>query len=208
MGSTLNPFELSGYKLDGQYIAQVVNNNDPLKMGRVQISLPILWGNETPWAVPKIPQGIGGSSPAGYFSVPNNGSNVFIELQNGDVHFPFYVGTVWVNGTVPPIFQENYPTRYGFIDEQGTYFVVDRTTGTAELFHKSGTYLLIREDGNVVVNAPKIDLGEPALDSSHGVVRFSDLQAAITNHTHPDAQGGETGNGVGVQTASSVVFAE
>lgn len=234
MGSTLNPFELSGYKLDGQFIAQVVNNNDPLKMGRVQISLPILWGNETPWAVPKIPQGIGGSSPAGFFSVPNNGTDVYIELQNGDVHFPFYVGTVLVQSTVPAVFQENYPTRYGFIDELNNQFIVDRTAKTITLVHSSGALFTIDESGNItrtaiindttnckdyivnassqaIINSPNVQLGTGGgLGPANAVVRFSDLQAAIANHVHGGVQSGssDTGTGVGSQTASSTVFAE
>jgi len=48
-----------------------------------------------------------------------------------------------------------------------------------------------------------MDLGAEGLGIDNGVVRKSDLAYALTNHTHPDAQGGVTGGGTDASRAST-----
>lgn len=241
--SILHPSDIAPETLeDQQFVGTVINNKDPLKMRRIQVMIEPIWGKvpvaELPWCRPCQTTTFGGVSTAGFFVVPNEQSQVVIILQKGDPSFPEYVADFISTANTIPLFSINYPTRYGFTDEQGTYFVVDRTAGTVEFYHKSGTSFTIDSAGDVTtdvvgnytatikgnlqatvegtttvnstgtatITAPVVLLGNTSSSSSDGVVRFSDLSNAITNHTHPDPEGGNTGNGSGTQTASSVVF--
>ncbi len=80
-------------KIYGVTIGQVITNIDPSGEGRVQIKLPWLPSIE-PWArVATFMAGKGGS----YF-MPQQGDEVLVAFNHGDVREPFVIGSLW-NGT-------------------------------------------------------------------------------------------------------------
>ena len=83
----------------GKYRGQVLNNIDPMLLGRVQVSVPAVFGQGSlSWAMPCAP--FAGSS-AGFFAVPKVGANVWVEFEGGDPDFPIYSGGFWGVGEVP-----------------------------------------------------------------------------------------------------------
>jgi uncharacterized protein involved in type VI secretion and phage assembly len=77
----------------GKYRGLVIDNLDPLQIGRIQAQVPDVLG-EAPssWALPCIPAA---GSQAGCFIVPPIGSQVWIEFEQGDPDFPIWTGGFW-----------------------------------------------------------------------------------------------------------------
>ena len=77
----------------GKYRGTVVNNIDPMQLGRIQAIVPDVSGVvPTSWAMPCLPfAGIN----TGVFTVPQIGSGVWIEFEQGDPDRPIWVGGYW-----------------------------------------------------------------------------------------------------------------
>jgi len=77
----------------GKYRGIVLNNVDPLNLGRIQANVAEVLGEvPTGWATACAPYaGIG----AGFFSLPPPGAGVWIEFEAGDVSRPVWSGCYW-----------------------------------------------------------------------------------------------------------------
>ena len=77
----------------GKYRGLVIENLDPMQIGRLQAEVPDVLG-ETPssWALPCVPAA---GSQSGCFIVPPIGSQVWIEFERGDPDFPIWTGGFW-----------------------------------------------------------------------------------------------------------------
>lgn len=77
----------------GKYRGTVINNIDPLQIGRIQAMVPAV-SNFVPtsWAMPCVP--IAGKLSGSYF-VPQVGAGVWIEFEQGDPDYPIWVGGFW-----------------------------------------------------------------------------------------------------------------
>ena len=85
----------------GKYRGTVVNNVDPMQMGRIQAMVPDVSGLvPTSWAMPCMP--FGGIN-AGMFAVPIIGAGVWIEFEQGDPDYPIWVGTYWGSSAELPM---------------------------------------------------------------------------------------------------------
>jgi len=83
----------------GKYRGKVENNIDPLQQGRVQVSVPAVLGDGSlSWAMPCSPYA---GSGVGFFAVPPNGANVWVEFEGGDPDYPILSGCFWGTGEVP-----------------------------------------------------------------------------------------------------------
>ena len=90
----------------GKYRGKVINNVDPLNLGRLQISCAAVFGESVlAWAMPCSPYA--GYTPAaggvGLFLIPPNGSNLWIEFEGGDTEKPIWVGGFWTAGKTPVV---------------------------------------------------------------------------------------------------------
>jgi uncharacterized protein involved in type VI secretion and phage assembly len=86
----------------GKYRGLVIDNIDPLQIGRALVQVPDVLG-ETPssWALPCVP--VAGIQ-AGTFVVPPIGSQVWIEFEQGDPDYPIWTGGFWgTAGEVPAL---------------------------------------------------------------------------------------------------------
>lgn len=83
----------------GKYRGKVVNNVDPNRMGRLQVSCPhVLGANLMSWALPCVPfAGVG----EGFYMLPTIGSNVWLEFEAGDPDRPIWTGCFWGRNEVP-----------------------------------------------------------------------------------------------------------
>ena len=80
-------------KFLGKYRGTVVQNDDPKKIGRVQVIVPDVSNVAlTSWAMPCLP--ISGIQ-TGMFAIPPIGSGVWIEFEQGDPDYPIWVGGWW-----------------------------------------------------------------------------------------------------------------
>jgi hypothetical protein len=77
----------------GKYRGLVIENIDPLQIGRILAQVPDVLG-ETPstWAMPCVP--IAGIQ-SGLYLVPPIGSQVWIEFEQGNPGYPIWTGGFW-----------------------------------------------------------------------------------------------------------------
>jgi hypothetical protein len=85
-------------KFYGKYRGKVVQNFDPLQLGRVMVNAPKAMGTVQNWAMPAAPfAGI----QSGIYAVPPPLANVWVEFEEGDVNRPIWSGGFWDTNTVP-----------------------------------------------------------------------------------------------------------
>lgn len=150
----------------------VVDNKDPLVLGRVRVRIPGLIEPASNWAEPI---GAGGSAQRGSYDVPEIGATVTVQFMMGDPERPKYQAGYWgkpdgqseapsyvrglSNGDAPQV--KAYETRHFEI-------VIDDRSGheVAIIRAKAGerTEFRIAQDGTVTVTAKKILLGGPDAD--------------------------------------------
>lgn len=156
---------VEGESLPGIFRGVVENNNDPLKVGRCKIRV---WGihtknrekedtdgiptSELPWAEPCLPIVEGSVSGFGVWSVPVQGSHVFLFFENGHPMHPRYFATV-------PGIPEVKPNKDdGFSDPDGTY-PTNARLGESD-YHRlargvSTQTLVTTKNNNRVIGIPK-----------------------------------------------------
>ena len=79
----------------GKYRGAVVNNEDPKKRGRLQVTVESIAGADTcNWAEPCLPYG--------HFMVPPAGASVWVEFEGGDLKRPIWTGIHYSSTTPPP----------------------------------------------------------------------------------------------------------
>jgi hypothetical protein len=102
----------------GKYKAVVVNNVDPLFIGRLQVIAPDVASlAPTTWAMPCVP--VAGIN-MGMFSAPLIGSGVWIEFERGDPSKPIWVGCYWGLGAEVPVLSRLVPPAVPGITLQTT----------------------------------------------------------------------------------------
>jgi Type VI secretion system/phage-baseplate injector OB domain len=86
-------------KFYGKYRGKVANNIDPMQLGRIQVSVPSVLGDGSlSWAMPCVPFA---GSGVGFFMIPPNDANVWVEFERGDIDYPIWTGCFWGVGEVP-----------------------------------------------------------------------------------------------------------
>ncbi|MCC5031711.1 phage baseplate assembly protein V [Streptomyces sp. WAC 00631] len=74
----------------GKFRGRVVDNDDPLRIGRITALVPDVLGDEpSTWAMPCFPFT---GEQAGQYVVPAEGAGVWIEFEQGDASFPIWTG--------------------------------------------------------------------------------------------------------------------
>lgn len=130
-------------KFFGKYRGKVAANQDPLGLGRVQVSVPAVLGEGTnAWAMPCVPYAGKG---VGLFLIPPVGGNLWVEFEAGESDFPIWAGCFWSDGEVP----------------------VDPADPTRRAFKSDGVSLLIEDENGGSV---KLTVGSPIADTEVSVV--------------------------------------
>ncbi len=84
----------------GVYRGSVVSNEDPMNIGRLKISCPTLYGNDSPqdWVFARGSiAGIGN----GIWWIPSPGDPILITCERGDPRFPMWEYGWWLKGKAP-----------------------------------------------------------------------------------------------------------
>ena len=82
----------------GKYRGKVVNNLDPLMLGRLITLVPAVSELPLSWAMPCVPYA---GKNVGLFALPPLAANVWIEFEGGDPNYPIWTGCFWGDGEVP-----------------------------------------------------------------------------------------------------------
>jgi hypothetical protein len=83
----------------GKYRGKIVNLKDPLNQGRVEVSVPSVFGvNKAKWAMPCV---FYAGKDRGAVTMPPIDSNVWVEFEAGDPDLPIWSGCFWGAGEFP-----------------------------------------------------------------------------------------------------------
>lgn len=141
------PVEDKGNRL---YKGVVVDNNDPLHLDRIKVSIPELIDpelGETPWIFPIKNCMFGQGKGYGQFGPPPIGAVVIVELQGQDVNFAYYSGYLLdKQNTV----QDLQPGQYRTVDPSGSVLNIDTINNTFDYNHISGVVFHI-ENGTLSI---------------------------------------------------------
>ena len=74
----------------------MTNNNDPDKLGRVKVKLPVVSEKETFWAPVLLPSA---GKERGLSMLPVPDEQVIVAFENGDPSYPVVLGSVFNGGT-------------------------------------------------------------------------------------------------------------
>ena len=148
-------------EIDNEYVGVVENHEDPLKLGRLQVRVPELYGDipteHIPWANPCT--GFGGGKGYGIFMIPPPGSKVRIRLFRGHPWTPEWTSAHWFEKEPPTESQLTSPHNYLIKTPKG--HLID--------LHDDRPYVRIRDmHGNfIILNTEKDDLEIKVGNDSH-----------------------------------------
>ncbi len=197
--AVLDRLERQADRFYGKYRGVVLNNIDPLQIGRLQAIVPEVLG-EIPsgWALPCAPYAGTGS---GFYAIPPIGAGVWIEFEAGDTSRPIWTGAWWATGEVPMNEQAtpSQPTRKILRTEFGLMVSLDDLQQTITISDAIGINLMsikvlqgtieIKSAVRVVLEAPLIQHGQaavhPAVFGDQLLIYLNQLVAMFNTHIHP-----------------------
>ena len=84
---------MSTFSTNGMFVGICVDNQDPLKIGRIKVRVPIIYGTipteDLPWADPSFPYTY---HDQGFFFIPEVGAFVTVWFLNGSKRRPIVTG--------------------------------------------------------------------------------------------------------------------
>ncbi len=161
-------------KFLGKYRGTVVNNVDPMQIGRILVMVPDVSNVMlTSWAMPCAP--VAGIQ-TGFFAIPIIGSGVWIEFEQGDPDYPVYVGCFWGSAAEVPALARLVPPAVPGVTVQTPLMNgivvsdVPGPTGGIQLMTSTGAMISVTDVGirisngkgaeiNLVGNSVDINLG-------------------------------------------------
>jgi uncharacterized protein involved in type VI secretion and phage assembly len=163
-------------KYYGVYRASVVNNVDPMQMGRIQVIVPDVGGlTPSTYAMPCVPFA---SRQAGTFVVPVIGSGVWVQFENGDPDYPVWTGGWWGSAAeVPSLALAGNPASPSIVLQttlQNTIVVSDVPGPTGGIMLKSttGAMIMVNDIGITISNGKgaSITLVGPTVTINNGAL--------------------------------------
>jgi len=167
---------MSTAPLYGKYRGTVVNNIDPLQIGRIQVMVPDVAGFvPSTWAMPCLP--LAGLNN-GMFTVPMVGSGVWVEFERGNPDYPIWVGGYWGSAAEVPVLAHvvppgingitlQTPLKNGLVisDLPGPTGGILMQTATGAMISVSDTGIIISNGKGAVINmtGPTVDVNLGAL---------------------------------------------
>ncbi|MEE8295780.1 MAG: phage baseplate assembly protein V [Sphingomonadales bacterium] len=197
----------------GKYRGFVDDNKDKEGRGRVKLLIPTVLGKvPSEWALPCFPYG--GIKNLGFFAVPPEKSQVFVEFLEGDISSPVWTGTFWRESSeVPEEINKGEPTTKLIKTDSGHVFLLEDKNGEETVLLKSspeaqlemnpggGLQLTDQKGATVFLDA---EAGELSIKDANG----NEMIFSSSGITATDASGNEittTGSGVTVKGATVTI---
>jgi uncharacterized protein involved in type VI secretion and phage assembly len=137
----------------GKYRGTVVNNLDPMQIGRVQVSVPdVSSALPSTWAMPCLP--VAGTQ-MGLYAVPPVGANVWVEFEQGDPDLPIWVGGFWGSAAEVPALARTAPS--------GLSTIALSAAGASILINDTGIYIDNGKGARIVMVGPAVTVNDGAL---------------------------------------------
>lgn len=143
----------------GKYRGTVVNNIDPMQVGRLLVQVPDVLGLvPSSWAVPCVPLAGPTGPPMGVYLVPPVGAGVWVEFEQGDPEYPIWTGCRWgAASDVPTLARAGLPVSPSIVIQtagQNTIAISDVPGPTGGIILKSttGASILVNDLGITISN--------------------------------------------------------
>jgi hypothetical protein len=166
-------------KYYGKYRGTVINNIDPLLLGRLLVEVPdVVSLVPSSWAVPCVPLAGPTGLSMGVYMVPPIGAGVWIEYEQGDANYPIWSGCRWgAQSDIPSLALLGLPASPSIVLQtlaQNTLAISDLPGPTGGIMMKSttGAMILVNDLGitisngkgaTIIMTGPTITVNEGAL---------------------------------------------
>jgi uncharacterized protein involved in type VI secretion and phage assembly len=160
----------------GKYRGTVVNNVDPEQRARLQVIVPDVSNLiPTTWAMPCFP--IAGKQMGAYF-VPQIGSGVWVEFEQGDPDYPIWTGCYYGSvAEVPALALAGNPASPSMVLQttaQNALVISDlpgptggimlkSATGATIIVNDTGIYIQNGKGASLVLTGPTVTINNGAL---------------------------------------------
>jgi|TARA_R110000851_G_scaffold1514_4_gene5624 hypothetical protein len=154
-----------------KYECIVVDINDPMKMGRLKVQHPGLFGKDTSdWC---FPSGMFAGKDKCLFSLPSIGDIVWLSFKSGNLQYPVWGYGLWAKGELPDEATEDYGNIDIWKTKSGLILQFNNTEETIKFIHPNGL--------EVEVNKTKIKLGGADHKAVFGDILQPELNKLKTN---------------------------
>jgi uncharacterized protein involved in type VI secretion and phage assembly len=160
----------------GKYRGTVVNNIDPMQMGRLTVQVPDVKGLiPSTWAMPCFP--ISGKQMGAYM-IPQIGAGVWVEFEQGDPDFPIWSGCWYGSAAeVPALALAGIPVSPNIVIQtaaQNAIVISDvpgptggimlkSTTGATLIVNDTGIYIQNGKGAMITMVGPTVTINNGAL---------------------------------------------
>ena len=163
----------------GKYRGVVINNLDPMQLGRLMLQVPDVLGvTPSTWAEPCVPLAGPTGPPMGVYLVPPIGAGVWVEFEQGDPNYPIWVGCRWGSAAdIPPLARAGLPTSPNVVIQtagQNALVISDlpgptggimlrSTTGATLIVNDTGIYIQNGKGASLIMTGPTVTINNGAL---------------------------------------------
>src|SRR5690606_25660693 len=167
---------MSEGKFYGKYRGVVMNNIDPMQTGRVQVQVPDVLGlGISSWAMPCVPFA---GRQSGVFVMPQIGSGVWVEFEQGDQDFPIWVGGFWGSAAeVPALALAGLPVSPSIVLQTGNQtglmlsdlpgptggILLKTATGAMISINELGITISNGQGATIMLTGPSVNINQGAL---------------------------------------------
>ena len=163
-------------KFYGKYRGTVINNLDPMQIGRIQVIVPdVSTVALSSWAMPCMP--VAGIQ-TGMFTVPPISAGVWVEFEQGDPDYPIWVGCFYGTAAEVPALARLVPPVLFGITLQTTLqngivisdlagptggIMLKSATGATLIVNDTGIYIQNGKGASIVMVGPTVTVNSGAL---------------------------------------------
>lgn len=160
----------------GKYRGMVINNIDPQQMGRLMVQVPDVEGLlPSSWAMPCFPFG---GKQMGAYLLPQIGSGVWVEFEQGNPDYPIWSGCWYGSVSEVPalalagnpvspslVFQTGLQNTLAISDLPGPTggIMLKSATGATLIVNDTGIYIQNGKGASLVMVGPSVTINNGAL---------------------------------------------
>lgn len=161
-------------KIYGVMTGRVINDLDPLMLGRVQVQLPAIDSIDlSPWARVAV---LMAGPLHGTYMIPNIGDEVLVAFEQGDVNAPYVIGSLWSAMSPPPLPSPVPQIRMIKTLAQNQIMITEVPPSITIQVVSTGQTILIAPTGiQILSGANVVNLGPPTGPPTVQVISGSNL---------------------------------